>query len=551
MARDDIGGNRSTDEDQRIRAIATGVVTAAINDIRPILDRRRGGVDEITHDPTTLTHNPDNTPQIRNLQPLPASSTQNTQVADSEDRTPRRTQGDRDYKLNVEMQVFKGTQNVDEFFSWVDEVETGFGVMDCSEDRKLKVVANKLKGSAAAYWKYLKNKRVLDGKPPIATWEKMKSKFMSKFLPPDYEQRLYVQLQNCKQGNRTVEEYIDEFIRLNSRNLLPDNENMQIARFRGEDEEDDQEIEVVDGIEEDGDDDFVGMIARQPCSLQAEKTEDTNWNTMTGNQPPGIEDSREKRLSCIVQRVFLTPKRGPELSTRHQVFRTNALVNEVTAKVVIDTGSFENLVSKDLKVTELNMVSEQEAATSASPIAAMNVSQASLNSTKLLTPLKLELTVKLSHNNYLLWRQQVLAGIKGNRLSCYIDSTVTPPNKLNVDGSVNERFLDWEQQDQILLCWILSSISQEILPELVGCSTSCEAWKTIEKRFTSQSKANVMQLKLQLQTLKKGGSTMSEYIMKKKCVFDALSHTGYGISDEDKIMYVLSGLGPKYHFYAK
>ena len=79
MARDDIGGNRSTDEDQRIRAITTGVVTAAINDICPILDKvpiiqtqleeilqrlealspngnrvtgqRHGGVDEITHDP--------------------------------------------------------------------------------------------------------------------------------------------------------------------------------------------------------------------------------------------------------------------------------------------------------------------------------------------------------------------------------------------------------------------------------------------------------------------------------------------------------------------
>ncbi|KAK0583456.1 hypothetical protein LWI29_037188 [Acer saccharum] len=306
------------------------------------------------------------------------------------------------------MPVFKGTQNVDEFFSWVDEVETGFGVMDCSEVRKLKVVANKLKGSAAAYWKYLKNKRVLYGKPPIATWEKMKSKFMSKFLPPDYEQRLYVQLQNYKQGNRTVEEYIDEFIRLNSRNLLPDNENMQIARFRGglkreiqdqmkmlntftlgqafdlarkveeptrvphvqtrftnqqfqpgpKDEEDDQETEVVDSIEEDGNDDFVGMIAHQPCSFQAEKTEDTNWNKMTGNQPPEIEDSREKRLSYIVQRVFLTPNRGPELSTRHQVFRTNALVNEVTAKVVIDTGSSENLVSKDL-VKKLKLPTEK------------------------------------------------------------------------------------------------------------------------------------------------------------------------------------------------
>jgi hypothetical protein len=261
MAHDDIRSNRSTDDDQRIRAIATGVVTAAINDIRPLFDevpllqaqleevlqrlevlspngnrvddQRRGGADEITYGPTSLTRNPENIPQYQNTQSLPVMSSTNSQFIESEDRAPRRTQGDRDYKLNVEMPTFKGTQNVDEFFSWIDEVETGFGVMDCSEDRKLKVVANKLKGSAAAYWKYLKNKRVLDEKPPIATWEKMKSKFMGKFLPLDYEQRLYVQLQNCKQGNQTVEEYIDEFIRLNSRNLLPDNENMQIARFRG------------------------------------------------------------------------------------------------------------------------------------------------------------------------------------------------------------------------------------------------------------------------------------------------------------------------------
>ena len=44
----------------------------------------------------------------------------------------------------------------------------------------------------------------------------------------------------------------------------------------------------------------------------------------------------------------MTPKKGPEISTRHQVFRTNAIINGVIAKVVIDTGSFENLVSKEL-----------------------------------------------------------------------------------------------------------------------------------------------------------------------------------------------------------
>ncbi|KAK0592948.1 hypothetical protein LWI29_028173 [Acer saccharum] len=323
MARDDIGSNRSTDDDQRIRAIATGVVTAAINDIHPLLDgvpllqaqleevlqrlealspngnrvddQRRGGADEITRGPTSLTRNPENIPQYQHTQSLPMISSPNSQLIESEERALRRTQGDRDYKLNVEMPIFKGTQNVDEFFSWIDEVETGFGVMDCSEDRKLKVVANKLKGSTAAYWKYLKNKRVLDGKPPIATWEKMKSKFMG----------------DCE-----------------------------------EEGDDGHETEVVDEIEEVEEDDFVGMVMSQPCESQTKILVKIAQHRSV--EILEAEEGGNEKINCIVQRVFLTPKKGLEISTRHQVFRTNALVNGVTTNVVIDTGSSENLVSKKL-----------------------------------------------------------------------------------------------------------------------------------------------------------------------------------------------------------
>ena len=103
MARDDNGGNRLTDEDQRIRAIATGDVTAAINDICPLLDgipllqaqyeeilrrlealsptgnrvvdQRRGGADEITHGPTSLIQNPDHILQTQNQPPVPINPT--------------------------------------------------------------------------------------------------------------------------------------------------------------------------------------------------------------------------------------------------------------------------------------------------------------------------------------------------------------------------------------------------------------------------------------------------------------------------------------------
>ncbi|TXG65649.1 hypothetical protein EZV62_006924 [Acer yangbiense] len=121
-----------------------------------------------------------------------------------------------------------------------------------------------------------------------------------------------------------------------------------------------------------------------------------------------------------------------------------------------------------------------------------------------------------------------------------------PPKRLNQDGYVNNAFLDWEQQDQILLCWILSSISQDLLPQLVGAAASCEAWNVIDRLFSLQLKANMMQLKLQLQTLKKGTSSISEYLMKKKSLIDALMYSGIVMSEDDKIKYVMGGLRPEY-----
>ena len=55
-----------------------------------------------------------------------------------------------------------------------------------------------------------------------------------------------------------------------------------------------------------------------------------------------------------------------------------------------------------------------------------------------------------------------------------------------------------------------------------------------------------MQLKLQLQTLKKGASSVTEYLTKKKSLIDALQYTGNIIAEDDKIMNILSGLGPEY-----
>ena len=98
----------------------------------------------MTHGPSPVIHNPKLVLQVQNQQVL---RVQHLLVVE----TNERTQGDKDCKITIDMFVFKGTQNVKEFFSWVDDVEFGFVVIDFSYDEKLNVVTNKLKGFAMPY----------------------------------------------------------------------------------------------------------------------------------------------------------------------------------------------------------------------------------------------------------------------------------------------------------------------------------------------------------------------------------------------------------------
>ena len=86
-------------------------------------------------------------------------------------------------------------------------------------------------------------------------------------------------------------------------------------------------------------------------------------------------------------------------------------------------------------------------------------------------------SVKLDNNNFLILKQQVVFAIKGYGLQRFVffESAIPPRFLLKEDaqaGNVNKAFVEWEQQDQLLLSWLLSSISEKVLLRLVGCETS-------------------------------------------------------------------------------
>ena len=54
---------------------------------------------------------------------------------------------------------------------------------------------------------------------------------VDRFLPSDYQQELFKQYQDCRQGTQTVNKYMEEFDRLANRNDLEEIEDQRISRF--------------------------------------------------------------------------------------------------------------------------------------------------------------------------------------------------------------------------------------------------------------------------------------------------------------------------------
>ena len=133
--------------------------------------------------------------------------------------------------MNVELPSFNGNVSIEEYLDWVSEVEKFFDYMGTTDEKQVCLVAYKLKGGASAWWDRVQLNHTCERKLPMRSWRRMKRLMLDRFLPPDYQQELFRQYQDCRQGTRTVNEYMEEFDRLANRNDLEETKDQRISRF--------------------------------------------------------------------------------------------------------------------------------------------------------------------------------------------------------------------------------------------------------------------------------------------------------------------------------
>ncbi|KAI9182401.1 hypothetical protein LWI28_024967 [Acer negundo] len=166
-------------------------------------------------------------------------------------------------------------------------------------------------------------------------------------------------------------------------------------------------------------------------------------------------------------------------------------------------------------------------------------------------PLGSYCSVKLNHDNYLLWKNMVLPVIRGNRMERFITGAKQcPPEFTEVTGEEfieteledNPDYEEWIVQDQILLGWIYNSIDIDVATELMGYETSKQPWDAIRDLFGVKNRSNVVFYKREFNHLKKGNMKMGEYLKAMKKLVDNLALAGHHVTLDDLVSQVLTGL---------
>ena len=156
------------------------------------------------------------------------------------------------------------------------------------------------------------------------------------------------------------------------------------------------------------------------------------------------------------------------------------------------------------------------------------------------------INIKLERSNYVFWKCQILPAARAHDLEAYLLGTKLKPNEVIINSGnpsatiVNPDYISWMRLDQFVMSWLLSSISEQMLGHVVQCKSAAEKiWIVLEQLFSTKSKARVLQLRLSLQTVKKGGGSIEDCILKMKSLATSLMAAGQQISDDELVLYIL------------
>jgi hypothetical protein len=134
--------------------------------------------------------------------------------------------------MKVDVPDFYGKLEPHAFEDWLTAIEDYFDWFAVLEERKVRYIRMKLKGHARVWWGSVEEQLRRTQRPPISHWEEMKERLKEKYLPIDYEQMMFEEMLQLRQGTLIVEQYTDKFHELTVRSKIVETDQQTLARYR-------------------------------------------------------------------------------------------------------------------------------------------------------------------------------------------------------------------------------------------------------------------------------------------------------------------------------
>jgi hypothetical protein len=102
----------------------------------------------------------------------------------------------------------------------------------------------------------------------------------------------------------------------------------------------------------------------------------------------------------------------------------------------------------------------------------------------------------------------------------------------------------WCDQDQQMLSGLLSSMTEDVLRDIIAAKSSREVWDSLEMKFTSSTKARTVQIRVELATVKKRDMFAADFFRKITSLIVELVATDAPLRDEEVLAGLLTDYDP-------
>ncbi|XP_009782926.1 uncharacterized protein [Nicotiana sylvestris] len=111
---------------------------------------------------------------------------------------------------------------------------------------------------------------------------------------------------------------------------------------------------------------------------------------------------------------------------------------------------------------------------------------------------------------YGVWRRAIIIALSAKNTLGFIDGTFSEPDATSTD------FKQWNRCNDMVISWILNSLSKDIAESVLYSKTANEIWKELEVRFRQCNSAQLYQLQKELSDIVQGTSDIAGYYTKLK-----------------------------------